>query len=234
MKIIGHRGAAGLALENTLESIEAALKLQVDAIECDVRRTKDKQLVILHDAHTGRVATKRLVVRDSTLAELQSVVLQNGHHIPSLNQVLSLVGNKTPLVLDIKDNYVHHELLRLLQAHPDVRISLTGRQYDEMHIIALKRNGTPFYVQNHFSPIEVIQTAKRYGATGISLNMWLMNPLTYVLAKRRGLKIKVYTVNHPYVMHFLKRLYPGIEVFTNHPQRYVAAHPKRTHRAKTT
>ena len=58
MKIIAHRGAAGLALENTLESIKAALKLPVYAIEIDVRRTADGELILLHDHHTGHVSKK--------------------------------------------------------------------------------------------------------------------------------------------------------------------------------
>ena len=56
MKIIGHRGAAGLALENTLPGIELARLLGVDAIEIDVRKTKDNQLILCHDADLKRVA----------------------------------------------------------------------------------------------------------------------------------------------------------------------------------
>lgn len=47
-KIIGHRGAAGLALENTTESFKKAMELDIDFIEFDVRLTKDRQLVVHH------------------------------------------------------------------------------------------------------------------------------------------------------------------------------------------
>lgn len=234
MKIIAHRGASGLALENTIESIQAALELKVDAIECDVRRTKDHKLVILHDPNTGRVSDTKLNVKEHTLAELQKVKLHNGHHVPSLEQVLKLVNNQVPLVLDIKDGNLHHELLHLLEKYPDTEISLTGLQYEEMHVIFLKRSDISFFVQSHFSPIEIIQTAKKLQATGISLNMWLINPLTYFLARRNNLRIRVYTVNHPFMIRFLKILYPGIEVFTNHPHKYVRKHRRKTKRkAKT-
>lgn len=46
---IGHRGAAAHAPENTILSIESALKLGVDPIEVDVQPTSDGNLVILHD-----------------------------------------------------------------------------------------------------------------------------------------------------------------------------------------
>jgi len=49
MKIIGHRGAKGLAPENTLASMQAALDNNVDAIEFDVRVTRDNVPVINHN-----------------------------------------------------------------------------------------------------------------------------------------------------------------------------------------
>lgn len=230
MKIIAHRGASGLALENTIESIQAALELRVDAIECDVRRTTDNKLVVIHDSNTGRVSNTRLTVQNHTLAEIQAVKLKNGHHIPSLEQVFQLVNNQKPLVLDIKDGGIHHELLHLLKKYPKVKVSLTGRQYEEMYILSLRRPGTAFFVQSHFSPVEVIQSARRLQATGISLNMWLINPLTYFLARRHNLRIRVYTANHPFIVRFIRLLYPGIEVFTNHPQKYVRKHRRITKR----
>jgi len=234
MKIIAHRGASGLALENTIESIQAALELNVDAIECDIRRTKDNKLIILHDPTTSRVSDSKLNVKDHTLAELQKIKLHNGHHIPSLDQVLKLVDNRVPLVLDIKEGNLHHELLHLLEKYPHTEISLTGLQYEEMHVIFLKRPDISFFVQSHFSPIEIIQTAKKLQAAGISLNMWLINPLTYLLARRNKLHIRVYTVNHPFMIRFLKVLYPGIEVFTNNPHRYVRRHRSKHKRRVNT
>ena len=47
--VTGHRGAAGLAPENTLASIQLALDLGVDRIEIDVQQTKDNVIIVLHD-----------------------------------------------------------------------------------------------------------------------------------------------------------------------------------------
>jgi len=54
MIIMGHRGAAGLEPENTLLSIERAMEIGVDAVEIDVRLSKDKELVVIHDATVDR------------------------------------------------------------------------------------------------------------------------------------------------------------------------------------
>lgn len=50
MKIIGHRGARGLAPENTIKAIEKALDHTVDMIEVDLRVTKDNIVILHHDA----------------------------------------------------------------------------------------------------------------------------------------------------------------------------------------
>jgi len=47
--IVGHKGAAGYAPENTLTSFREAIKIGCDRTELDVRLTKDNQLVVIHD-----------------------------------------------------------------------------------------------------------------------------------------------------------------------------------------
>ena len=49
MLVIGHRGASGYVTENTLESIQKALDLNVDGIEIDVQRCASGEIVVFHD-----------------------------------------------------------------------------------------------------------------------------------------------------------------------------------------
>lgn len=56
MKIIGHRGAAGLALENTLESLRAGINAGAHSIEFDVRLTKDGEVVLCHDSDLKKIS----------------------------------------------------------------------------------------------------------------------------------------------------------------------------------
>jgi glycerophosphoryl diester phosphodiesterase len=219
-KIIGHRGAAGLAMENSPESIAAALQLALEAIEFDIRRTRDGMLVVAHDARTWRVANRNVRIAEVSLAELRKLTLKNGQAIPTLEETLTAVNGKKPIVIDIKDSGVADELLRILARFPKTQFSLTGRKYDEMSKVHAARPDIPFFVQHHFDPMEIIHTARRLGARGITLNMWLMNPLTYRLAKEQGLEVYVYTVNHPWLVRFFKRLYPEVAIFTNHPERF--------------
>lgn len=220
--IIGHRGAAGLALENSHDSLIAALDHNIDAIEFDVRLTKDKKLVVMHDKHTGRISKRKILVNHKTLSELQTVKLKNGQHIPSLVEVIELIDNKKPVVIDIKDNGSTEEILRILKEHPKTQASFTSLKYNELIKLHKARPDIPIFVRDLLNPFEVIHTAVRMHAEGISLNMWLMNPLTYWLAKRRRLEIRIYTVNGTKLASFFKKLYPGVTMYTNHPEKFVS------------
>ena len=49
LDVIGHRGAAGLAPENTLAAFSKALTIGVDALELDVQLSKDGVVIVYHD-----------------------------------------------------------------------------------------------------------------------------------------------------------------------------------------
>jgi glycerophosphoryl diester phosphodiesterase len=220
-KIIGHRGAAGLALENSLAGIKAALALDVDGIEFDLRKTKDNKMIVLHDIHTGVISKKKLFVAHNTLATLRKLRMKNNQTIPVPEEILRIIGGRKSIVIDIKDKGLTKNLIGLIQQFPQCNITLTGLMHSDMQKIHDTLPDIEFFCQSHFDPIEVIQTARRLGARGISLNMWLINPITYKLARKFGLEVRLYTVNHPWVMKFINIFYPGVTVYTDHPERFV-------------
>ncbi len=71
--LIAHRGGSRLAPENTLAAFGGAAQLGADAIELDVRLTKDGEVVVFHDATTERITGLAGAVADRTLAELRSL-----------------------------------------------------------------------------------------------------------------------------------------------------------------
>jgi glycerophosphoryl diester phosphodiesterase len=233
--IIGHRGAAGLALENSLESFRTALEYGVESIEFDIRRTKDNKLVVLHDADTGRVATKNVKVSQKTLDELRHITLNNGERLPSLDEVLDILGNQ-PMCIEIKDNGCVGELLRTLDRHPKAKahVSVVSFEHNELQHLRERRPEIPIYVLEHYSPFEIIHTARRLHAEGIGLNKTIINPIAYLLARRYGLKLYVYTVNSKLQAWFLHVLYPGVQICTNHPELFkqrVKQPERSTHRS---
>jgi hypothetical protein len=59
-------------------------------------------------------------------------------------------------------------------------------------------------------------------ATGIGLNKWIMNPLTYWLARHYELEIYLYTVNNRLLARCFHLLYPKVLLCTNHPERFIS------------
>jgi glycerophosphoryl diester phosphodiesterase len=226
-KIIGHRGAAGVALENTRESLRAALAAGVDMIEFDTRLTADDHLVVMHDPTTVRVAPSDVTIRKKTLAELQNLGLHNGEPLISLDEALDIASG-VPVIIEVKDSGSVDELLLVLAKHPKANITIASFEHEELRQIRRALPGMPIYVLEHYSPIDIVHTARQIHATGIGLNFWLMNPLTYRLATRYGLELYVYTVDNPLAVWFLRKLYPRIHICTNHPQRFVKKSKRST------
>lgn len=74
--IAGHRGAAGEALENTLDSFRLAIEQGADLLELDVQICADGELVVVHDWDLQRLAGSRLVVERSDGEALREVALR--------------------------------------------------------------------------------------------------------------------------------------------------------------
>ncbi len=111
-QVTAHRGFSSVAPENTLYAFEAAMDSYTDYIELDVQLTKDNVLVVFHDDKIDRVTDGRGRLTDYTYEELQqfSAGKRFGHKgqfddakIPTLEEVLQLVGKDKMFNIEIKD-----------------------------------------------------------------------------------------------------------------------------------
>lgn len=130
--VIAHRGGAGIAPENTLLAFRLAEKLGVDAIELDVRMTKDEELVVIHDATVERTTNGKGFVKDYTLEEIKKLdagykikndkggypFRNKGVTIPSLEEVFAHI-NGTPLVIELKDptKKVEKKIIKMIKKY---------------------------------------------------------------------------------------------------------------------
>ncbi len=76
--IIAHRGATYGAVENTIQSLEAAAALGADYVELDVLQARDGGLVVVHDTNLRRIAGVNRNVFDMTTAELTATTVSQG------------------------------------------------------------------------------------------------------------------------------------------------------------
>lgn len=113
MKIIGHRGAKGLAPENTLASIHKALEHNVDAIEFDVRLSKDAVAVVTHDANLHDPSGNKLRVSGSTYAQLK----EHNPDLPTLAEVIVAVNRCVPLIIEIKARDATSSVIEIVKSY---------------------------------------------------------------------------------------------------------------------
>jgi len=100
--IIGHRGAAGLAPENSLSGFEHAVALGADGVECDVHLSADGVPVVIHDAAVGRTTDGRGAVESLTARELARLTLRrSAGPLPTLDAVAALLA-PTGLLLNVE------------------------------------------------------------------------------------------------------------------------------------
>lgn len=106
MKIIAHRGGAGLGLENTLSCIEAGLGCSsVSMVEVDVHLSKDGEVIVMHDPSVDRMTNYSGKIENMTLKELKALRIVGNCHteqIPTLREVLTLIGDRAEVLLEIK------------------------------------------------------------------------------------------------------------------------------------
>ncbi len=96
--VVGHRGAAGHAPENTLASIRAAAALGVRWVEFDVKLSRDGEVILFHDDTLERTTNGRGAVEDAPMAHLESLDAGGwfgfdfrGEPIPTLAQALEVL-----------------------------------------------------------------------------------------------------------------------------------------------
>lgn len=216
MILIGHRGAAGMKPENTIVGIETSVKERMDMIEFDLYATKDKRLAVLHDPNLKRIAGINDKVADMTLEQVQTTVTLSGEPIPSFHEALEACGD-IPALLDCKDDgwaeILAHELLTFKGPTPAV----TAIDQRELVYFSELMPHVETYISELTKPFNAIHSAKTLRLSGVSLNFWVLNPLSYYYARRNHLHILVFTVNKAWLARFIHFFYPKVGIISNHP-----------------
>ena len=104
MQCCAHRGLSGLYPENTLLSFTKAVELQVDLIEFDVRVSKDKKLVVIHDSSVDRTTDGSGLVSELTFQELHILDAGWGETIPAFEEVIDELGGRVGMNIHMKNS----------------------------------------------------------------------------------------------------------------------------------
>jgi len=138
VKIIGHRGASEDAPENTLASIREAFAQNADGVEVDIRITKDKRIVCVHDKDMRRTSGSPLVVAESKSGELKKLDVGSwkgedwgNEQIPLLEEVLEEIPTNKEIFIEIKTG---REIIKPLI----MELNNSNISFDNLSVISFK------------------------------------------------------------------------------------------------
>jgi glycerophosphoryl diester phosphodiesterase len=220
MLIIGHRGAAGLAPENTLEALQAGIDAGADMLEFDVRLTKDHHLILSHDFHTVRTHHQPLIISQLTLSELQAKTKPGS--IVTLTEVLDIYWGKILLNIELKGRGSGKAAVELITSKYARRkndwdnVLFSSFRAKELVIIRELSEQANIALLHDQNPFLFIAYERKLHFTAVGFHRLYVNRLALEIAKKIGLLTYVYTVDRPHAALLLQR--QGIDaVVTNHP-----------------
>lgn len=196
-KIIAHRGASFFSRENTLKSFQRAIDHGADMVELDIQRTKDNQLIVLHDVHIDRISEGTGLVRNFTLQDIRKIEIFGKEKIPTLNEALDLLIGKVGIVLDLKRVDVVPYILKYLKDDKLSRSCIVS-SFKEEAVRSIKH-----YREDLSVGLICWRPSYRKIRFCLKNNIDYIHPSYYFLSKRLYRKIKksklglnVWTVNY--------------------------------------
>lgn len=225
MQIIAHRGASGLAPENTLKAIRLALALGAGAIEIDVQLA-DGELWVFHDRRLERCTDGSGVLTAQSRAYLASLDAGEGEGIPTLWQVMEAIAGQVELHIELKGAQTADEVARLTRrAEAELGFAPTqwvvsSFHHPELARFAALRPDIRLGALTSTIPLTLAKFAAELGAWSLNCDVDFVDQSLVQDAHDRGLKVLVYTVDEPADQAMLAAI--GVDgIFTNRPDRFL-------------
>ena len=223
---IGHRGARGHAPENTLLSIDTGIRLGAEMIEFDVQCCEG-ELVVIHDPRLERTTNGQGRVEECRLDYLRSLDAGQGQQIPTLREVLDLVEARVSLNIEIKSagGTATSVATALREALADgwnaSQFLVSSFHLPELYEFKQLAPEIPIAALVCGVPLDWAGCAVELGAQALNVSAEFADTRLLHDAHARGLKMYVYTVNHPDdIRRFRDAGFDG--VFSDYPDRVLS------------
>lgn len=216
-EVVAHRGASAEAPENTIAAFTLAFEQGAQGVECDILRTSDGRVVMMHDKTTKRTTGAEGKVEEMSLAQLQALdagsfksPAYKGEKIPTLEESFAVVPTGRRLVVEFKGGKdLIPGVAAALQAVPrkPAEVEFIAFSYDTLKAVketfpqhrALllmsykvdKETGKPTVTLD-----ELIEKCKSGKFDGMSISKdWPIDAAFCAKVKAAGLDLYVWTVN---------------------------------------
>ena len=189
-KIFGHRGARGLAPENTVKAIEVALEHHVDGVEFDLRVTKDGKVILNHDP-----AIAGLVIQKTTYEALKS----QKPDIATLEEVFAAVHGRCSMLIEIKPKVPVAPIANIIRneqaSNNKAAISILSRSQATLRKVKAALPEVELVVNERWSIFIALWRMRQLGTDRLQMNqIWLWRGFLKIVQKR-GIRMSPYTIN---------------------------------------
>jgi glycerophosphoryl diester phosphodiesterase len=199
--LIGHRGARGLAPENTLLAMEAGIAAGCPWLEFDVQRHPEGALFLLHDLTLERTTNGEGLAAETAWPTLRALDAGQGQRLPTLDEVLDHVGTRARLNIELKTWGGTAEAVasclraRLAAGWEAEQFQVSSFHLPELQVFHWLLPEVPVGVLFCGVPLDGAAAASTLGAQSLNLSNEFIDAALVADAKARGLKVWVYTVN---------------------------------------
>ncbi len=193
--VIGHRGARGRAVENTLSALRYAIRTGADIAEFDVQRTRDGVFVASHDPVITSRDGRQVNIREASYSEIASIELPGGERVPRIEELLGEARGRIALFLEIKEPSDARSLVELVLNEKAEDYVAVISFYEEA--IRMAKNVYPGIPGGlvYFRPPGLITQCKRLGCEIVLPRYPLATEKAVRYAHRLGLRVVAWTVN---------------------------------------
>ena len=231
--VTAHRGNTGAHPENTLRAFRSALEVGVDWMECDIFRTSDGKIVVIHDKDTERVGDVNIRVADSTYDQLRQVDVafqfrrRTGRSIaecpkteaPLLEEVirLTMTQRRTRLSIQPKMDIVDEAIALIREMKAESWVGFNEGSFDRVRRVKeLAPEITVFYDTDGNDTKLHVDRAMRHGFEGIVMRHDNITADDIEIIHNAGLEAGAWTVNQEEEMKRLKDM--GVDrIYTDRP-----------------
>lgn len=198
LTVIGHRGARGLAPENTIAGLNKGLEHHVDMLEFDLRVTKDGIVVLHHNSWMHDASGNRLKIKDHTYEEL----LIHKPDLPTFETMLDTVGHPARLYVEVK----HYEPIepvvkiikqRLKERWEPSHFLLGSKSQQTLRDLHTALPEIEKIVIEPLSGIRATYRARQIGTKKLAMQqLWLWWGFIWMM-RRSGWELYGYAINDP-------------------------------------
>ncbi len=227
---IAHRGASGIAPENTCAAFKKAIEIGVDAIELDLHGTLDGEIVAIHDSSLDRTTSIKGHINQNTLNVIKQADAGTwfspqyaDQTVPILEEALDCIAGTTIAVLEIKDDSITESVVqKITEMNLLDMVVIISFQTDVLKTVRTMepRIPTGWLIGSSHGNINAVHLCQHLNSMGCNLlnvNHILITSELAFEVRRRGISLWSWTVDDIERMRELLKY--GVQGITsNHPE----------------